>query len=187
MIRFILTCAIAIGFVASQPASAQEPSTEDVVKALYTSQETCAAPRGLTIQGEDKPPSIDLYIAFEYNSDKLTTEAMLTLKRLGAALKDPRLGGYRFKIAGHTDAKGSAEYNQKLSERRAEAVRNYIVFQYDIEPDRIETVGFGKTELLDPSKPDGWDQSQGSGDQHRRGSISTQNSFAVLRGGNWLA
>jgi outer membrane protein OmpA-like peptidoglycan-associated protein len=153
MIRFILICAIAVGFVASQPASAQEPSTEDVVKALAPTKKL-RGPRGLIIQGEDKPPSIDLYISFEYNSDKLKTEALLTLKRLGAALKDTRLSGYRFEIAGHTDAKGSAEYNQKLSERRAEAVRNYIVFQYDIEPDRIETVGFGKTQLLDPLKPE---------------------------------
>jgi outer membrane protein OmpA-like peptidoglycan-associated protein len=106
------------------------------------------------MEGEDKPPSIDLYIPFEYNSDKLTTEAMLTLKRLGAALKDPRLKGYRFKIAGHTDAKGSAEYNQKLSERRAASVRNYLVFQYDLEISRIEVEGFGKTQLLDPSQPE---------------------------------
>jgi hypothetical protein len=83
MIRFILTCAIAIGFIAYQPASAQEPSTEDVVKALVPTKKL-RAPRGLTIQGEDKPPSIDLYIPFEYDSDKLTTEAMLTLNRRGA-------------------------------------------------------------------------------------------------------
>jgi outer membrane protein OmpA-like peptidoglycan-associated protein len=153
VIRLLLVCTIAIGLVAAEPILAQEPSTEDVVKAL-TPPKKLRGPRGLMVQGEDKPPSIDLYIPFEYNSDKLTTEAMLTLKRLGAALKDTRLSGYRFKIAGHTDAKGSAEYNQKLSERRAEAVRNYIVFQYDIEPDRIETAGFGKSQLLDPSKPE---------------------------------
>jgi outer membrane protein OmpA-like peptidoglycan-associated protein len=153
MIRLLLVCTIVIGLVAAETTLAQEPSTEDVVKALVPTKKL-RGPRGLIIQGEDKPPSIDLYIPFEYNSDKLKTEAMLTLKRLGAALKDTRLSGYRFKIAGHTDAKGSAEYNQKLSERRAEAVRNYIVFQYDIEPDRIETVGFGKTQLLDPLKPE---------------------------------
>jgi outer membrane protein OmpA-like peptidoglycan-associated protein len=79
---------------------------------------------------------------------------MLTLKRLGAALKDPRLSNYKFKIAGHTDAKGSAEYNQKLSERRAASVRNYLIFQYDLEPERIETAGFGKSQLLDPAKPE---------------------------------
>jgi outer membrane protein OmpA-like peptidoglycan-associated protein len=111
-------------------------------------------PRGLSIEGEDKPPSIDLYIPFEFDSDKLKTEALLTLKRLGTALKDTRLSDYRFRIAGRTDAKGSSEYNKKLSERRATAVRNYLLFQYDIEPNRIETVGFGKVQLLDPSKPE---------------------------------
>jgi outer membrane protein OmpA-like peptidoglycan-associated protein len=153
MIRLLLVCTIVVGLVAAERTLAQEPSTEDVVKALVPTKKL-RGPRGLIIQGEDKPPSIDLYISFEYNSDKLKTEALLTLKRLGAALKDTRLSGYRFKIAGHTDAKGSAEYNQKSSERRAEAIRNYIVFQYDIEPDRIETVGFGKTQLLDPLKPE---------------------------------
>jgi outer membrane protein OmpA-like peptidoglycan-associated protein len=153
VIRLLLVCTVVIGLVAAETALAQEPSTEDVVKALVPTKKM-RSPRGLLVQGEDKPPSIDLYIPFEYNSDKLKTEALLTLKRLGAALKDTRLNGYRFKIAGHTDAKGSAEYNQKLSERRADAVRNYIVFQYDIEPDRIETAGFGKTQLLDPLKPE---------------------------------
>jgi outer membrane protein OmpA-like peptidoglycan-associated protein len=133
--------------------SAQEPSTEDVVKALVPTKKL-RSPRGVTIQGDESPPSIDLHIPFEFNSDKLTTEAMLTLKRLGAALKDPRLSNYKFKIAGHTDAKGSAEYNQKLSERRAASVRNYLIFQYDLEPERIETAGFGKSQLLDPAKPE---------------------------------
>jgi outer membrane protein OmpA-like peptidoglycan-associated protein len=146
-----MVCTIAAGLLAAEPIFAQ-PSTEDVVKALVPTK--TRSPRGLTMEGEDKPPSIDLYIPFEYNSDKLTTEAMLTLKRLGAALKDPRLKGYRFKIAGHTDAKGSAEYNQKLSERRAASVRNYLVFQYDLEISRIEVEGFGKTQLLDPSQPE---------------------------------
>jgi outer membrane protein OmpA-like peptidoglycan-associated protein len=153
VIRLLLVFAIVIGLVAAERALAQEPSTEDVVKALVPTKKL-RGPRGLMVQGEEKPPSIDLYIPFEYNSDKLKTEALLTLKRLGAALKDTRLSGYRFEIAGHTDAKGSVEYNQKLSERRAEAVRNYIVFQYDVEPDRIETAGFGKTQLLDPLKPE---------------------------------
>lgn len=151
MIRLLMVCTIAAGLLAAEPIFAQ-PSTEDVVKALVPTK--TRSPRGLTMEGEDKPPSIDLYIPFEYNSDKLTTEAMLTLKRLGAALKDPRLKGYRFKIAGHTDAKGSAEYNQKLSERRAASVRNYLVFQYDLEISRIEVEGFGKTQLLDPSQPE---------------------------------
>jgi outer membrane protein OmpA-like peptidoglycan-associated protein len=153
VIRLLLVCTLVIGLVVPETALAQEPSTEDLVKALVPTKKL-RGPRGLLIEGVDKPPSIDLYIPFEFDSDKLKTEALLTLKRLGAALKDTRLSSYRFKIAGHTDAKGSAEYNRRLSERRAEAVRDYIVFQYDIDSDRIETVGFGKTQLLDLSKPE---------------------------------
>ena len=108
MIRFMLICTIVFSFVLSLYAQAEEPSTEDVVKALVPTKKGHST-RRLTIQGDDNPPSIDLHIPFEFNSDKLTTEAMLTLKRLGAALKDPRLSNYKFKIAGHTDAKGSAE------------------------------------------------------------------------------
>jgi outer membrane protein OmpA-like peptidoglycan-associated protein len=153
VIRLLLVCTIVFGLVAARTALAQEPTTEEVVKALVPTKKL-RGPRGLSIEGEDKPPSIDLYIPFEFDSDKLKTEGLLTLKRLGMALKDTRLSSYRFRIAGHTDAKGPVEYNQRLSERRAEAVRNYLVFQYDIEPNRVETVGFGKVQLLDPSKPE---------------------------------
>lgn len=94
MIRLLLMFAIAIGVVASLPVCAEEISTDDIVQALVPTKKL-RSPRGLTIEGEEAPPSINLYIPFEFDFDKLTTEAMLTLKRLGAALKDSRLGSYR--------------------------------------------------------------------------------------------
>jgi OOP family OmpA-OmpF porin len=50
----------------------------------------------------------------------------------------------RILIAGYTSAKGTEEYNQKLSERRAEAVRDYLV-KGGIAPERLETIGYGRT------------------------------------------
>ncbi len=50
-------------------------------------------------------------------------------------------------VTGHTDPIGSQEYNQKLSERRADAVRNYLVSK-GIAKDRIETLGMGKTQPI---------------------------------------
>jgi len=47
-------------------------------------------------------------------------------------------------IEGHTDRMGSHRYNQKLSERRAESVKSYLVSK-GTDPDRIETLGMGKT------------------------------------------
>jgi outer membrane protein OmpA-like peptidoglycan-associated protein len=147
------------------PAFAQQrPSTEDIVKKLDPTTAVSVQPglrdtpwgdRGITEEGTDTAsPSIDLNIPFDYNSDKLTPDGIITLRRLGAALKDPRLANYRFKIAGHADAKGSADYNQKLSERRAQSVRDYLVFQYDLDPGKLETAGYGSARLADPGHPE---------------------------------
>jgi outer membrane protein OmpA-like peptidoglycan-associated protein len=67
---------------------------------------------------EEKLPSLDIRVPFDYNSDVLTREAQAVLKPLCEALKDPKLAKARFLIGGHTDAKGSDDYNQSLSERR---------------------------------------------------------------------
>ncbi len=48
------------------------------------------------------------------------------------------------RVEGHTDVRGSEEYNQKLSERRAESVKNALV-QQGVDPRRIQTVGFGES------------------------------------------
>ena len=150
MMRLVLALALVAGF--ASPVYAQQPSKEDIVKAL-TPHPRLRSFRGVTIEGGDKPPSIDLHIPFAYNSDRLTPDAILALRRLGDALKDPRLAHYRFRLAGYTDAHGTAAYNQKLSERRAASVRDYLVFQYDVDAGRLDSIGFGKTHLEDPAHP----------------------------------
>jgi len=47
-------------------------------------------------------------------------------------------------IEGHTDNVGSAAYNQKLSQRRADSVRKYLIDNYNIDPDRIDAMGYGE-------------------------------------------
>jgi outer membrane protein OmpA-like peptidoglycan-associated protein len=162
MTRLGLFALCVIACLGAGRAGAQ--STEDIVKGL---QRPIISPqpgfkglpfgeKGVQIvePQDEKPPSIDLNIPFEYNSALLTPDAYRTLRRLGEALKDQRLSSDRFKIAGHTDAKGTAEYNQKLSEQRAQAVRNYLINQYDVEASRIDAVGYGKTQLADPAHPE---------------------------------
>jgi OOP family OmpA-OmpF porin len=61
-------------------------------------------------------------------------------------------------IEGHTDSVGSPEYNQRLSERRAEAVRAHLVDAHAIAPDRLITRGYGETRPAGPTTdPDGSD------------------------------
>jgi outer membrane protein OmpA-like peptidoglycan-associated protein len=115
--------------------------------------------RGISIEGgdvrDDPAPSIDLYVHFEFDQSALTmSDAQLAVDTLGRALKDPRLASMRFEIIGHTDARGTDEYNLGLSRRRAEAVRSRLVQFHGIDPARLFAEGRGRRELKDPSRPE---------------------------------
>lgn len=87
-------------------------------------------------------------IAFEdihFNFDKsiLTPQAKTILKRNIQTLKDNPQSEVR--VAGYTSASGSYEYNQALSERRATAVRQYLIDEGIITPDRLTKIGYGES------------------------------------------
>lgn len=100
-----------------------------------------------------KRPSIDLEVNFEYNSDAIGPKATPQVTALGQALSNPELRGGTFIVAGHTDGKGGDAYNQGLSERRADAVKRFLLEKYGIEAGSLVTVGYGKTQLKNPSDP----------------------------------
>jgi outer membrane protein OmpA-like peptidoglycan-associated protein len=98
-------------------------------------------------------PSIDLEVNFEYNSDRIGSKATPQVTALGEALSSAELNGGTFIVAGHADAKGSDTYNQGLSERRADAVKQFLSEKYGIDANNLVTVGYGKTRLKNPSEP----------------------------------
>ena len=98
-------------------------------------------------------PTIDLEILFEYNSADISSKAVPALLALGNALSRQDLMGSVFLINGHTDAAGGAEYNQLLSQRRANSVRRVLIEQYKLAPDTLIATGFGKEQLKDPAHP----------------------------------
>jgi outer membrane protein OmpA-like peptidoglycan-associated protein len=100
-----------------------------------------------------KRPSVDLEVNFEYNSDNISSKATPQVTALGQALSSAELKGGTFIVAGHTDAKGGETYNQGLSERRAEAVKRFLSEKYGIDASNLVTVGYGKTQLKNPSGP----------------------------------
>jgi outer membrane protein OmpA-like peptidoglycan-associated protein len=75
------------------------------------------------------------------------------LDRLAAALKDERLARLDFLIGGHTDAVGSDQYNERLSEQRAASVKEYLVERSGIQAHRLVDKGFGESRLLDSKHP----------------------------------
>lgn len=101
----------------------------------------------------DGPLSASMMITFETNSAVLTADATQTLDKLGRALKMDSLADLKFVIEGHTDPRGSFTLNQNLSQARAEAVMDYLVWKHHVERERLVAVGKGYSELFDRDNP----------------------------------
>jgi outer membrane protein OmpA-like peptidoglycan-associated protein len=142
------------GFAQGSAKPAPAPSSSDIVDRL-TPPPPGGAPRSLTrgrvtIQG---PPTIDMRIPFEIDSARLDSTGIALVEKLGAALADPRLAGYRFEIAGHSDASGESDYNLRLSTQRANTVREYLIAKYRIAPDRLTATGYGSSKPINAASP----------------------------------
>jgi OOP family OmpA-OmpF porin len=86
-------------------------------------------------------------ILFDSGSDKIKGESYKTLADIGALLtENPTL---RLSIEGHTDSDGADDYNMDLSKRRAAAVREYLITNYKIAGDRLESKGWGESKPID--------------------------------------
>ncbi len=85
----------------------------------------------------------DAMVFFELDSAKLKSEAVVELNEAAAVLNlhDELL---QVEVAGHTCDLGPAAYNQGLSERRANAVRDFLVNEGDVDPDRLVVRGYGE-------------------------------------------
>jgi outer membrane protein OmpA-like peptidoglycan-associated protein len=100
-------------------------------------------------------PSIDIDINFDYRSAKISRSAASAVNTLGKALSNPDLKGTTFILAGHTDGKGSSPYNQELSEKRVDTVKQYLVSHFKLSPTSLVAVGYGKARLKNESDPFG--------------------------------
>jgi outer membrane protein OmpA-like peptidoglycan-associated protein len=98
-------------------------------------------------------PSIDLEINFEYNSARIGKAATRQVNELGTALIDPALKGNTFILAGYADKSGEESYNQTLSERRADSVKQYLVEKFQIPAGTLVTVGYGSTHFKNDRDP----------------------------------
>jgi len=97
-----------------------------------------------------KPTVVD-NIGFEFNKAYLKRQSINLLDRMVRIMKEhPKL---KLEIRGHTDNIGDVKYNQKLSERRADAVAEYMI-KNGISPERLKSVGFGETKPLVPNNSD---------------------------------
>lgn len=83
---------------------------------------------------------------FEFDKATLTEEGEKMLDQNVKILKEnPKL---KVRIAGYTSAQGTPEYNQRLSERRADTVMTYLIREGGVGPERLDTIGYGETRPL---------------------------------------
>lgn len=139
----VASLAAALPLCWAPPTDAQENAAEvlEIIRSL--------APRaGRT----EVPRYIAEGVGFEFDSDRLTATARVKLDRLDRALHSPALASLRFRVEGHTDSRGSARYNQELSERRARTVAAYLAGAQDIAFARI--AGHGEDRPRDPLNPE---------------------------------
>jgi outer membrane protein OmpA-like peptidoglycan-associated protein len=115
---------------------------------------------GLNLQERDelyeaaRPlPQVALEIHFAFDSAELLPNTRPQLDSLGQALARPSLQTNNIFISGHTDQKGSAEYNLKLSERRAASVVEYLLSKFPLERNNLTAVGYGFEKLKNSRDP----------------------------------
>ncbi|WP_408597809.1 OmpA family protein [Limnohabitans sp.] len=158
--------ALACGLTALSHGAIAEPDTQRIIDALKPPAADATAPtyrtrslRNLRIDQVDAAPvetqaashepkaapSISLTIGFEFNSSAITAESLQTLNNLSKALQSSELQSLSFRIEGHTDAKGKPDYNQKLSQLRANAVKAQLE-KLGVAAPRLVAQGKGDSE-----------------------------------------
>ena len=142
------------------------PNTQEMVEALkprtrslrnlIVGEAAASAPTAASADAANEPPaprpSLSMAIRFDFDSARLRPEGAAVLGRLAAALQTSDLKESRFLVEGHTDAKGNADYNLRLSQARADEVRRYLGAQ-GVAAERLSAVGRGSQELAAPAAP----------------------------------
>ena len=84
-------------------------------------------------------------VYFETNSAKLLPESEATLNEVGSVLE--KFADLKLEVQGHSDSRGPAKYNLKLSQSRAESVRQYLLDHFHLRDENLVAKGYGETQL----------------------------------------
>lgn len=120
---------------------------------VATVQETPPPPAPAPEQAAE-PVRVELDVKFDFDKAVVKPEYYNDIQNLADFMK--QYPSTTTTVEGHTDAIGTEAYNQKLSERRANAVKSVLVNQYGVESSRVGAVGYGESRpVADNSTPEG--------------------------------
>lgn len=169
----VLTLGVLLSPLANLPVSAQTATemSPDEMKSAFDRQKT----RGLVLATPDSATTgaapaasadasiesiataipqedqVNINVSFDFDSAALREDQKPKLVTLCSALKAADVQAIR--ILGHTDASGSAEYNERLSKLRAEEVKRFLATDCGFPVDRMEALGVGERFPFDPANP----------------------------------
>lgn len=148
--RLILVVAAATSLWAALADAEDGVTPDEIMKALRPG---ASGNTFIKSRQPESRPTVDLEITFDYNSADISVTSIPALQELGKALTSERLKGETFIIAGHADAVGGEAFNQDLSERRANSVKQYLVEKFGIAEATLIAVGFGQSKPKNPDDP----------------------------------
>jgi OOP family OmpA-OmpF porin len=165
---------VAAAPVAAAPTCADKDSDGDGVNDCNDKCPDSKAGQTIGPDGCPVPVSIDLKgVNFDFDKSTLRPDAVAILNEAIEILK--RYPDLRVEVAGHTDSKGTDQYNQALSERRATAVYDYLTKNGVAAGRLMGPTGYGESRPIAPNtNPDGSDNPEGRA-QNRRTELNVQN------------
>lgn len=150
-----------------EPATPVETKVAEVVKPVAAKVEPAVAPVDTDMDGvidaQDKCPgtdkafkvnadgcpemltetvSIQMNVKFPTNSDVITPENLEEIKKVADFMQ--QFEKTALTVEGYTDDRGAADYNKRLSQKRAEAVRNTLIKDFNLDPNRVSAIGYGE-------------------------------------------
>lgn len=128
-----------------------EPAPKATSTRPTNSQQSASTRRNRPVQQQAQTGRADLRLGFASGSAVLSAADLARVQAFAEALKRPQLANMRVRIEGHTDSSGGRALNLSLSQRRAQAVADYLVGQ-GIAAERLEVRGYGYDRPL-PGRP----------------------------------
>ena len=129
--------------------SAPEVSAPDVSAPEVEAPEVSAPEVTVSVEDDEITMEVPDHLLFDFDKSTLREDAVSLLEEISGELTEYEMADV--KIHGHTDNQGAASYNKKLSEERAQAVKNFFLEQGDLEPFHFTTKGFGEEQPLVPN------------------------------------
>lgn len=99
-----------------------------------------------------KTETIRMEVLFAFDSAEVRDQFMNEVEKVAKFLR--RYGGTEARIEGHSDSVGTDAYNKRLSQERADAVRQVLVERFNIDPSRLTAVGYGEERPLESNDTD---------------------------------